>query len=183
MRPSPSFKTISALPHKRTSCSAGATSEKCQTRTPPVVRQSIKRGMDCRPVIFSLSGVRMVRATSLSGGNRRVLFDELALLQLPPELRRDLDLHGAVVSDNLLLAGGADHQGRGEIRRCGELQRRRPEIDAVPSRYVAQLFALFDDRLRDLVVLLAVVVTLTAADEAGVERRTPHECNALGARR
>jgi hypothetical protein len=50
-----------------------------------------------------------VRAPSLSGGNRRVLFDEFAFLQLRPELRRDLDLHGAVVSDNLLLAGGADN--------------------------------------------------------------------------
>ena len=79
-----------------------------------------------------------------SGGNRRVPFDELALLQLRPELRRDLDLHGAVVSDDLLLAGGADNQGRGNIRRCGELQRRRPEIDAVPFRYLAQLFALFE---------------------------------------
>jgi hypothetical protein len=36
--------------------------------------------------------------TSPSGGNRRVLFDELALLQLRPELRRDLELHGAVVA-------------------------------------------------------------------------------------
>ena len=83
--------------------------------------------------------------TSLSARNRRVLFDELALLQLRPELRRDLDLHGAVVSDNLLLAGVADNQGQGDIRRCGELQRRRPEIDTVPSRYLAQHLALFDD--------------------------------------
>jgi hypothetical protein len=30
---------------------------------------------------------------------------------------------------------------------------------------------LSDDRLRDLVVFLAVIVPLTAADEAGVERR------------
>src|SRR5882672_2751644 len=119
---------------------------------------------------------------SLSGRNRRVLFDEFALLQLRPEIRRDLDLHGAVVSDDLLLTGGADNQGRGDIRRCRELQRRRPKIDAVPSRYLAQLFALFDDRLRDLVVFLAVIVPLTAADEAGVERRTNHERNALGAR-
>src|SRR4030088_1584493 len=95
---------------------------------------------------------------SLSGGKRRVLFDELALLQLRPELRRDLDLHGAVVSDDLLLAGGTDNQGRGDIRRCGELQRRSPEIDAVPSRYLAQLFALLDDRLRDPVAFFAVVV-------------------------
>jgi hypothetical protein len=65
-------------------------------------------------------------------------------------LRRDLDLIGAVVSDDLLLAGGVDNQGRGDIRRCGELQRRCPEIDAVPSRYLARLFALFDYRLRDL---------------------------------
>src|SRR5208283_3838523 len=79
---------------------------------------------------------RRAICTSPSGGNRRVLFNELALLQLRPELRRDLDLHGAVVSDDLLLAGGADNQGRGDIRRCGELQRRRPEIDAVPSRYL-----------------------------------------------
>ena len=112
---------------------------------------------------------------SQSGGNRRVLFDELAFLQLRPELRRDVDLHGAVVSDDLLPAGGADNQGRGDIRRCGELQRRRPEIDAVPSCYLAQLFALFDDRLRDLVVFLAVIVPLTDADEAGVERRTHYE--------
>src|ERR1700716_142020 len=119
---------------------------------------------------------------SQSGGNRRVLFNELALLQLRPELRRDLDLHGAVVSDDLLLAGGADDQGRGDIGRCGELQRRRPEIDAVPSRYLAQLIALFDDRLRDLVVFLAVIVPRTAADEAGIERRTHHERNALVAR-
>ncbi len=93
---------------------------------------------------------RRASPTSPSGGNRRALFDELALLQLRPELRRDLDLHGAVVSDDLSLAGGADNQGRGDIRRCGELQRRCPEIDAVPSRYLAQLFALFDYRLRDL---------------------------------
>src|SRR6266404_7957241 len=112
---------------------------------------------------------------SPSSGNRRVLFDELALLQLRPELRRDPGLHGAVVSDDLLLAGGADNQGRGDIRRCGELQRRRPQIDAVPSRYLAQLFALFDDRLRDFVVFLAIIVPLTAADKAGVERRTHHE--------
>src|SRR5580704_5815966 len=118
---------------------------------------------------------RRVSPMSQSGGNRCVLFDELALLQLRPELRRDLDLHGAVVSDDLMLAGGADNQGRGDIRRRGELQRRRPEVDAVPSRYLAQLFALFDDRLRDLVVFLAVIVALTAADEAGVERRTHHE--------
>jgi hypothetical protein len=39
--------------------------------------------------------------------NQGVLFDELALLQLRPELRRDLDLHGAVVSDDLLLAGAS----------------------------------------------------------------------------
>jgi hypothetical protein len=103
-----------------------------------------------------------VSAPSLSGGNRRVLFDEFAFLQLRPERRRDLDLHGGVVSDNLLLAGGADNQGRGDIRRCGELQRRRPEIDAMPSRHLAQLFALFDDRLRDLVVVLAVIVPLIA---------------------
>jgi hypothetical protein len=51
---------------------------------------------------------------------------------------------------NLLLAGGADDQSR----RCGELQRRAPEINAVPSRYLAKLFALLDDRLRDLVVFL-----------------------------
>ena len=48
---------------------------------------------------------------SPSARNRRVLFDEFAILQLSPELRRDLDLHGAVVSDNLLLTGGADNQG------------------------------------------------------------------------
>jgi hypothetical protein len=73
---------------------------------------------------------RRVSPMSQSGGNRRVLFDQLALLQFRPELRRDLDLHGAVVSDDLLLAGGADNQGRGDIRRCGKLQGRRPEIDA-----------------------------------------------------
>src|SRR5271167_3400366 len=56
-------------------------------------------------------------STSPSGGNRRILFNELALLQLCPELRRDLDLHAAVVSDDLLLAGGADNQGRGDIGR------------------------------------------------------------------
>src|SRR5882757_3077904 len=130
--------------------------------------------IDGREVWTVCSSLR-ASPTSPSVGNRRVLFDELALLQLRPELRRDLDLHGTVVSDDLLLAGGADNQGRGDIRRCGELQRRRPEIDAVPSRYLAQIFALFDDRLRDLVVFLAVIVTLTAADEAGVERRTHHE--------
>jgi hypothetical protein len=42
------------------------------------------------------------------------------------------------------------------------LQRRRPEIDAMPSRYFAQLFAPFDDRQRDLVVVLAVIVLLIA---------------------
>ena len=92
-------------------------------------------------------------------------------------------MHGAVVSDDLLLAGGADNQGRGDIRRCGELQRCRPEIDAVPSRYLAQPFALFDDLRRDLLVFLAVIEPLTAADEAGVERRTHHEGNALGTSR
>jgi hypothetical protein len=79
-----------------------------------------------------MSEGRWIRAAKPpSGGNRRVLFNELTLLQLRPELRRDLDLHGAVVSDDLLLAGGADNQGRGDIWRCGELQRCRPEIDAV----------------------------------------------------
>jgi hypothetical protein len=92
--------------------------------------------------------------TSQSGRNRRVLFDELALLQRRPELRRDLDLHGAVVSDDLLLTGCADNQSRGDIWRCGELQRRRPKIDAVPSSYLTQLFALFYDWLRNLVVSL-----------------------------
>src|SRR5260370_23265009 len=115
---------------------------------------------------------RLRPTLSRQSRNRRVLFDEFALLQLRPELRRDLDLHTAVVSDNLLLAGGADNQGRGDIRRCGELQRRRPEIDAVPSRYLTQLLALFDDRLRHLVVFLAIIVPLTAACEVGVERRT-----------
>jgi hypothetical protein len=67
-----------------------------------------------------------------SSGNGRVLFYKLALFQLRLELRRDLDLHGAEVSDDLLLAVGADNQGGGETRSCGELQRRRPEIDAVP---------------------------------------------------
>jgi hypothetical protein len=61
-----------------------------------------------------IAWARVVRAHAIvSGRNRRVLFDEFALLQIRPELRRDLDLHGAVVSDNLLLAGGADNQGRG----------------------------------------------------------------------
>src|SRR6266481_8239894 len=131
--------------------------------------------MDWWARFFQLRSSRRAGPTSRSDGNRRVPFDEFALLQLRPELRRDFDLHGAVVSDNLLLAGGADHQGRGDIRRCGELQRRRPEIDAVPSRYLAQLFALFDNRLRDLIVFLAVIVPLTAVDEAVVQRRTHHE--------
>src|SRR3979409_530106 len=94
---------------------------------------------------------RCATPSSPSGGNRRILFDELALLQLRPELRGDPDLHGAIVSNDLLLAAGTDNQGRGDIRRCGKLQRRRPEIDAVAFRYLVQLFALFDDRLRDLV--------------------------------
>jgi hypothetical protein len=42
----------------------------------------------------------------------------------------------------------------------------------VAFRDIAQLFALSDDRLRDLVVFLAAIEPLTAADEAGVERRT-----------
>src|SRR6202790_4113138 len=68
------------------------------------------RPLECPPL-------RLKGEPSLSGGNRRVLFDELALLQLRPELGRDLDLHRAKVSDDLLLAGGADDEGRGEIRR------------------------------------------------------------------
>jgi hypothetical protein len=35
----------------------------------------------------------------------------------------------------------------------------------VPCRRLAQPFAFFNDRLRDLVVFLAVIVTPTAADE------------------
>jgi hypothetical protein len=100
---------------------------------------------------------------SASGGNRRVLFDEFALLQFRPEFRWDLDLHGAVIGDNLLFARGTDNQGRGDIRHFGELQRCGPEIDTVPARHFAQPFALFDGRLRDLVVFLAVIVPLTAA--------------------
>jgi pimeloyl-ACP methyl ester carboxylesterase len=52
---------------------------------------------------------------------------------------------------------------------------------STPCRRLAQPFAFFNDRLRDLVVFLAVIVTLTAADEPGVERRTHHERNPLGA--
>src|SRR5260370_5189651 len=103
---------------------------------------------------------RLRPTLSRQSRNRRVLFDEFALLQLRPELRPDLDLHGAAVRDNLLLPGGADNQGRGDVRRCGELQRRRPQIDAVPFRYLAQAFALFYDRLRDPVVFPDVLEAL-----------------------
>src|SRR5258708_4835805 len=139
--------------------------------------------MDCSPVIFNKGGARVVRAPIACQAGTGASCSISLRSQLRPELRRDLDLHGAIVSDDLLLAGGADYQSRGDIRRCGELQRRRPEIDAVPSGYLAQLFALFDGRLRDLVVFLAVIAPLTAADEAGVERRTHHESTALGASR
>src|SRR3984957_7755093 len=60
---------------------------------------------------------RRASPTSLSGGNRRVLFDELALLQLRPELRRDPGQHGTVVRDDLLLACDRDTPGRGDGRR------------------------------------------------------------------
>jgi hypothetical protein len=50
---------------------------------------------------------RRASPTSPPDGNGRVLFDELALLQVRPELRRDLDLRGAVVSDDLSLAGAS----------------------------------------------------------------------------
>jgi len=129
-----------------------------QAALPKSAKPGRRRSFDNRSHFAWTS--RRASSPSPSGGNRRVLFNELALLQLRPELRRDPGLHGAVVSDDLLLAGGADNQGRGDIRRCGKLQRRRPEIDAVAFRYLAQLFAPFYDRLRDLVVFLAVIVPL-----------------------
>jgi hypothetical protein len=67
------------------------------------------------------------------------LFDELALLQLRPEFRRDFNLHGTVVGGDLLPASGADNQSRSDLRRRSALQRRRPKIDAVPSGYSAQV--------------------------------------------
>jgi len=47
-----------------------------------------------------------------------------------------------IVSDDLLFAAAPDHQGRGDDRRAEKCSA-AVGIDAVSSRYVAQLFALF----------------------------------------
>src|SRR5712664_884819 len=121
--------------------------------------------------------VRVLLAFDTRSSARRwcVLLYEPLPLQLGPEIRRNRRLHRGYVGEDLLFAPCTDDQSRGDVRGCGEQQRRGSEVYTVLGGHRAQLLSLFDVFARDVPGILSVVVTRTAGDESCIERRADHE--------
>src|ERR1700733_10638366 len=79
-----------------------------------------------------------------TGGKRCVLLDQTLLLELAPEIGRDLGLERVVVLLDLLRAPGAYDQSDGYVGCRGELKRGGAQIDTVPGGHRTKLLALLD---------------------------------------
>jgi hypothetical protein len=81
-------------------------------------------------------------------------------------------MHGGVILDNLLFTPATYHKGSDHIGRRGKLQSGGPEIDSMVTRNLTQPLARFDERRRNLIRVLSVVISWAAREGCQQESAT-----------